>query len=138
MLERLMTDKRRATAAGLTCLVIVTVVLWLVRGPRPLWSSAPFMVIGMLLIPVAYFATYGILYLCIQFNHISIPNLRAVCALVFFGAATFLVFSAMSSISHFVNHRPMPPPNFLVLGLALGSMKAWTLQTRPTERRSGL
>jgi len=135
MLERLMTDQRRPAAAGLISLVCVTVFLWLARGPRPLLSNVPFMAVAMLLTPIGYYATYGILYLCLQFNHVSIPTLRSACGLIFFVAAAFLMLSAMFSVSHFLNHRPMPPPNFLVLGGVLGSMKAWTLQgSRPETR----
>jgi hypothetical protein len=134
MLERLMTDHRRVAAAGLISLVCVTVLLWLARGPRPLLSNVPFMAIAMLLIPIGYYATYGILYVCVQFNHISIPTLRSACGLILLVAAAFLVLSAMFSISRFLNHRPMPPPNFLVLGSVLGSMKAWSLQGRPETR----
>lgn len=123
-----MTGQRRTVAAGLISLVCVTVLLWLARGPRPLLSNVPFMAVAMLLAPIGYYATYGILHLCVQFNHISIPTLRSACGAIFFVAAAFLMLSAMFSVSHFLNHRPMPPPNFLVLGGALGSMRAWTLQ----------
>ena len=128
MFERLMTDQRKIVIVVLISLVCATLLLWLVRGPRPIWGNIPFFAISMLLIPLGYFAVYGVLYLSVRPKHISIRTFRRACALIFFGAAALLVVSATSALVEFINHRIIPPPHFLALGLALGSMKAWGLQ----------
>jgi hypothetical protein len=133
MLESLMTEQRRRVVAVLGLLFFVTLLLWLARGPRPLWTNVPFLAISMLLTPLAYLGVYGFLYLNMKVNHISTRALRVACGFLFLGAAVFLAASAAFAIAHFVNHRPMPPANFLALGVALGSMRAWGLQEAATE-----
>ena len=132
MLERLMMDQRKRATGALLALFATTLFLWLLRGPRPLWSNVRFLTVSMLLTPLAYFGVYGILYLNVRVNHISNGTLRKACGVVFIVGAGFLALSAMSAARQFMTHRPIPPANFLALGVALGAMKAWRLQVTTT------
>jgi hypothetical protein len=131
MFERLMTDQRRAIAGGLTGLLVVSLLLWLIRGPRPIWSNVPFLTVSLLLVPFAYFGVFGILFLSVSMNRISGRTLRMTCELVFLGAVALLVGSTIFSLFQFFTHRPVPPANLVALGAALGAMKAWDLQADP-------
>lgn len=135
MFERLMTDERKRVTGILAALFSVTLLLWLIRGPRPFWINVPFLAVSMLLTPLAYFAVYGILYLSLRGQHISVRVLRMACGFCFVGAVTLLTWSTGFAIYDFATHRPMPAANFLALGLALGSMKAWDLQRRTMAPR---
>jgi len=125
-----MTDERKPVAGILIALFSVTLLSWLIRGPRPLWTNVPFLAVSMLLTPLAYFAVYGILYLNVRGHHISVRVFRRACGFCFIGAVALLTWSAVFAIFHFATHRPIPAANFLALGLALGSMKTWELQGR--------
>src|SRR5215470_11710779 len=95
ILDRLMTDQRKPVVGALILLFGVTLLLWVVRGPRPIGPELPFFAVSMLLTPLAYLVAYGILYLCVKTNQISIPALRGACGVFFFGGAFFLVVSAV-------------------------------------------
>jgi hypothetical protein len=135
VLERLITDHRRTVTASLIALLCITLSLWLVRGPRPVWSTLPFLGISMLLIPFGYFGVYVFLYFSFRPGQISIRVLRCACGVILIGAVIFLAGSAAYAVSRFVNHRIIPPPNFLALGVALGAMKGWGLQRAFTETK---
>ena len=127
-LERLMTDQRRPVAGVLTGLVGVTVLLWLIRGPRPIWANIPFLAVSSLLVPFAYFGVYGILYFNVRINRISTHAFRKACWFCFLGAVIVLAGSTTFALYQFVTHRPVPAANLVALGAALGAMKAWSLQ----------
>jgi len=128
MLERLMTDQRKMVAGGLIALAGVTLSLWLIRGPRPIWSNVPFLAVSLLLVPFTYFGVFGILYLSVTINRVSGRTLRRACGFLFLGAVTLLVVSTIFALFQFFTHRPAPPSNLVALGAALGAMKAWNLQ----------
>ena|SRR5437867_10321138 len=133
MFERLMTDQRKLVVGVLIALFSVTLLLWLIRGPQPFWSNIPFLALSLVLTPLAYFGTHGILYLSVMVNHVSSRAIRGACGFFFVGAVSFLAASAFCAVVRFVSHRPLPPANFLALGVALGAMKAWTLQVTTME-----
>jgi hypothetical protein len=128
MIEHLMTDQRSRVITGLIALVSITLLLWFVRGPRPVWPNIVFFAVAMLLAPLAYLGIYAILYLNVRVNHVSNRSLRWTCGFFFLGAVTFLAGSAVFAVYQFATHRPMPPPNLLALGAALGAMRGWGLQ----------
>ncbi len=129
MLERLMTDRRKAAVTALIALLSIMILLWFIRGPGPDWRNVVFFAISMLLVPFAYFAVYGLLYLNVRVNRMSARALRGACGLFFVGASAFLTGSALFSLYQFATHRLLPPPNLLAFGVALGAMKAWGLQS---------
>lgn len=128
MLDCLMTGRRRLVACVLTGLVCVTLLLWLIRGPRPIWVNIPFLAVSSLLVLFACFGVYGILYFSIRINRISDRAFRKACGLFFFGAVAFLAGSTIFALFQFFTHRPVPAANLVALGAALGAMKAWNLQ----------
>ena len=128
MIERLINGWRKQTMVFLISLCGFVLVLWLIRGPRPLSSNLPFLAVSLLLTPLAYLGAYGILYLNSRVNRISVRSLRRQCAFFFLGASFFLAASALFAVTQFVAHRPVPPANLLALGVALGAMKAWDLE----------
>ena len=132
MIEYLMERQRKQTIAFLACLCGFVLLLWLIRGPRPLSSNLPFLAVSMLLTPLAFLGAYGILYLNIRVNRISDTSFRRLCAIFFVGASFFLAISALYAVARFVTHRPLPPANFLALGVVLGAMKAWDLEVSET------
>ncbi|PYT12336.1 MAG: hypothetical protein DMF51_13500 [Acidobacteria bacterium] len=135
MIEHLMTDQRKLVVTVLVVLLSIMVLLWFIRGPQPAWPNVVFLVISMLLIPLAYLAVYGILYLSARVNHISQRSLRWACGFLLVGAASFLTGSTVFGVYQFATHRLMPPPNLLAFGVALGAMKAWGLQATTTVPR---
>ena len=128
MLERLMTDQRRLVACVLAGLVSIALILWLIRGPRPIWANIPFLAVSSLLIPFAYFVVYGILNFSVRITRMSGRTLQKACGYCFLGAVAFLAGSTIFAVFQFFTHRPVPAANLVALGAALGAMKAWSLQ----------
>ncbi|OLD63848.1 MAG: hypothetical protein AUI47_08215 [Acidobacteria bacterium 13_1_40CM_2_68_5] len=135
MIERLMIDQRKLVVTVLVVLLSIMVLLWFIRGPQPAWSNVVFLVISMTLVPLAYLAVYGILYLNVRMNHISQRSLRRACGFLLGGAAIFLTGSTLFAVYQFATHRLLPPPNLLAFGVALGAIKAWGLQATTAVRR---
>ncbi len=129
---RLMTDGRKPVVAVLVGLLGVMVVLWFLRGPEPTWPNVRLFAISLLLVPLAYLAVYGFLYLTVRVNRVSAQALRWACGLLFGVAAFFLAGSTLIAIYDFATHRSLPAPNLLAFGVALGAMKAWGLQAMTT------
>ena len=113
MIERLMTGQRKLVATVLISLLSIMLLLWFIRGPRPVWPNVVFFAISTLLVPLAYLGIYGILYLSVRVNHISSRALRGACGFFFVGAITFLTGSVVFAVYQFATHRTMPPPNLL-------------------------
>ncbi|HEV8700275.1 MAG TPA: hypothetical protein VGV60_03275 [Candidatus Polarisedimenticolia bacterium] len=132
-----MTDRRKLVACVLTGLVGVTLLLWLIRGPRPIWTNIPFLAVSSLLVLLAYFGVYGILYFNIRINRISGRAFRKACGLFFLGAVSFLAGSTTFTLFQFFTHRPVPAANLVALGAALGAMKAWSLQAMAPAAAAG-
>ena len=128
-----MTDRRKTVVTVLLALLGVMVLLWFIRGPEISLSNLVFFAISLLLIPLAAYAVYVILYLNVRVNRIPDRLVRGVCSVLFVGATLFLMLSMILAIRDFATHRSLPPPNLLAFGVALGAMKAWGLQTS-TER----
>ena len=129
MIERLMTDQQRLVATILVALLSLMLLLWFIRGPQPFWPNLVFFAVSTLLVPLAYLGVYGILYLVVRVNRISARALRTACGFFFVGAVIVLTWSVVFAVHQFATHRTIPPPNLLALGVALGAMKAWGLQT---------
>jgi|SRR5438552_118920 len=134
MINRLITDQRTLVVAILIALLSLMVLLWFVRGVEPDWSNVVFFAVSMLLIPLAYFAVYGILYLSVRVSRISDRALRGACGVLFVGGATFLSGSALFAVYDFATHRSQPSPSLLAFGVTLGAMKAWGLQATSVSR----
>lgn len=130
-----MTDMRKPVIAALVGLVSLMLLLWFIRGPRPIWPSLAFFAISTLLVPLAALGLYGILYLVVRENQMSSRALRAACGVLFVAAVVFLAWSTMSGVRRFATHRTIPPPNLLALGVALGAIKAWGLREKTVPRR---
>lgn len=131
-----MTEQRKTVITTLAALLGVMILLWFIRGPEINSSNLVFFAISLLLIPLAAYAIYLILYLNVRVNHIADRVVRGVCGVLFVGASVFLAVSVFLAIRDFATHRSLPPPNLLAFGVALGAMKAWTLQeTKESSRR---
>jgi hypothetical protein len=135
MIERLMTDKRSLVVGALISLVGVTALLWFIRGGAPDLSNLMFFALSMLLVPLFYFAVYGLLYFIVSANRLSARTVRLACSLFFMGAGLFLACSTLLALYDFATHRSLPTPNLAALGVALGAMKAWGLQSMATASR---
>ena len=130
-LDRVMSDPRRRVTAVLVALLGLALLLWLVRGPRPIAANLPFLLVSALLTPVAYGAVFGLLYLWLRNGGPdSAGAYRAACAIVFFAGSAWLAASTLRALREFMTHRPVAGANFVALGLAVGALRAWQLQLR--------
>src|SRR5215470_13855737 len=127
-MDTLMTEQRTKAVAALVALFGLVVLLWFVRGPAPDFSNLAFFAVSLALVPIAGYAVYGILYLTVRANQISLDVLRGVCIFLFVAAALVLAVSALLAIYDFATHRSQPSPGVVSLGVALGAMQAWGLQ----------
>ena len=125
MLERVMTDQRRRVTGVLVALLVVTMVLWLSRSPLSLFVRIVFVAVSILMAPLAYYGTYGMLGFNVRVNRISARSLRRACGLFFFGAASFIVLSAILAIVQVAQGRPAMAANVFAFGSVLGVMRAW-------------
>ena len=134
MMERLMTSQRTVVLAVLSALLGIMVLLWFIRAAQPNLANIGFFLISLLLIPLACFAVYGILYLTVRVNQISDRELRGACTLLFAGAVIYLIASVLTAVYDFATHRSLPSPNLLAFGVALGAMNAWRLKATTVSR----
>jgi hypothetical protein len=135
MMDRLMTDQRRFVVVVLISLLGFTTLLWFIRGGQPDVSNLLFFALSILLVPFFYFCVYGLLYLIVRANHIPARAVRLTCTVLFIGAGVFLGASALFAVYDFATHRSLPTPNLAALGVALGAMKAWGLQSMETASK---
>ena len=124
-----MTDQRSRVVGILIALLAISVVLWFIRGPELDLSNVLFFAVSMLLVPLFHFAVYGMLYLVVRTSKVSVRVLRAACAILFLGAGAVLTGSVLLAVYDFATHRSLPTPSLAALGVALGAMKAWGLES---------
>ena len=125
MLEQVMTDQRRRVSGVLVALLGVTMVLWLFRSPEPPFVRVVFVALSILMVPLAYYGTYGILRFNVRVNRITDRALRRACGFFFFGAAGFIVLTATLAVVQVARGSPSIAANCLALGAALGVMRVW-------------
>ena len=135
MIDRLMTDQRGLVVGVLMSLLGVTALLWFIRGAQPDVSNILFFVLSMLLVPLFYLAVYGLLYFIVRTNPLLARAVPIACTLLLSGAGIFLAGSTLFALYDFATHRSLPTPNLAALGVALGAMKAWELQSTETPPR---
>ena len=129
MFERLMTDQRSRVVGVLIGLLAISVLLWFIRGPEFDLSNVLFFTVSLLLVPLFYIAVYGVAYVVVQVNKVPARVFRAACAVLFGAAGAVLAGSALLAVYDFATHRSLPTPSLAALGVALGAMKAFGLES---------
>jgi hypothetical protein len=125
MFQQLMSARQKQVSWVLFGALGLTMSLWLFRSPEPLLVRLIFVGTSILMAPIAYLGMYGILHVSARVNHASERSFRRSSAFFFFGAAGFLLVSAIFTFVQFARGRPAIAANTLALGAALGVMKAW-------------
>ena len=125
MFQQLMSERQKQVSWVLTGALGLTMALWLFRSAVPLSARLLFVGISILLAPISYFGMFGILHMNAQVNHASERSFRRSAAFFFFGAAGFLLVSAILTSVQVARGGPAIAANTFALGAALGVMKAW-------------